>query len=65
MVEFKSGTKLLWEAVFILPLPLVKWNVGWKCPDFNDSYQATVKHPVKMYRESKKKNQTNLTKQKP
>lgn len=65
MVEFKSGTKLLWEAVFMLPLPLVKWNMGWKCPDFSDSYQASVKHPVKMYRESKKKkpNKPNKTKQ--
>lgn len=54
MVEFKNGTKLLWEAVFMLLLPLVKWNMGWKSPDLNDSYQASVKHPVKMYSESKK-----------
>ena len=59
MVEFKSGTKLLWEAVFMLLLPLVKWNVGWKCSNFSDSYQASVKHPVKMYRESKKKKKPN------
>lgn len=39
----------------MLLLPLVKWNIGWKSPDLNDSYQASVKHPVKMYSESKKK----------
>ena len=55
MVQFKSGAELLWETVFMLPLPLVKRNMGWKCPDLNDSYQASVKHTVKMYGESKNK----------
>lgn len=63
MVEFKIGTKLLREAVFLLQLPLFKWNMGWKSPDLNDSHQASVKHTVKLYGESKKKkikNQVNL-----
>lgn len=68
MVEFKNGTKLLWEAVFMLLLPLVKWNIGWKSPDLNDSYQASEASQKCIASQKKRKkaeNKPKKAKQKP